>query len=407
MNYIFTFLIGLIIGAFTIYTYQKNDFLDRSNNNYVELKKISEKEIQNIKQTYWDNENSTNQKVNKVDISSIKTPNYKLLTNKKNQTIIYTDYEKFKTYLETDNFYSALNIYKKILANNDKSSYSSLLKKYIFDKYEKSHSLGRYYAKKALEIEPDYYYFIYIWMISDAHAKNYKSAILKILELKSTYIPSESIIESVDKYYKSTTKNYLYKTLKSNNKNEILYVMNFFDEIQEYDSAQRLKNKIYELNDKDEQKVLLELEKWEKIKQKWKADDEKDRLSKLYNIQIPMQKTGKHYIIQAKINDNLKVRLMLDTGASYVSINSDIIRKYNFPIVKRNITFNTANGKVKEHIYSIDKFTIKDIDLFNFDIGELRNYSSKTNDGLLGMSFLEKFIWDFDAKNSILFLNKK
>lgn len=407
MNYIFTFLFGLIIGGFTIYTYQKNNFLDDSNNTHIELKKQYEKKIQKLKKIYRNKENQTNQKGKKVDISTIKTPNYKLFTNKNNQTIIYSDYKKFKTYLENDDFYNALDIYKKILADNDKNSYSSLLNRYIFNKYEKSHSLGRHYAKKALEIEPDYYYFLYIWMISDAHTKNYKSAILKILELKSNYIPAQNIIESVDKYYKSTTKNYLYKTLKLNNKNQLLYVMNFFDEIQEYDYSQRLKNKIYELNDKDDQKVLLELEKWKKIKQKWKADDEKDRLSKLYNIQIPMQKTGKHYIIQAKINDNLKVRLMLDTGASYVSINSDIIRKYNFPIVKRNITFNTANGKVKEHIYSVDKFTIKDIDLFNFDIGELRNHSSRTNDGLLGMSFLEKFIWDLDAKNSILFLNKK
>jgi len=148
------------------------------------------------------------------------------------------------------------------------------------------------------------------------------------------------------------------------------------------------------------------MEKWEKIKQQWKAKDEKDRLSKLYNIQIPLEKYGKHYLIKARINDSIKLNLILDTGASSVSVTSSIMGKYDFHIAKRNVSTSTGNGIAKKHIYLVDKFSIEDVDLYDFNVGELRNYKSN-KDGLLGMSFLEKFNWEIDEENNILFLNKK
>ena len=391
LDNILIFLTGLILGGFIIGIYQKNEFVDKYNKDF---KKFSKQCDQKVKKTR-DHYKFVLEHIDKPIIDTrIKKEPYKYIpkTFPQTNTINHSDYERFENYLSNDNFSSAIDIYKKVLADNDKISYSNLLGEYIFKKYKKSYSLGRHYAKKALEIEPDNYYFLYIWMISDAKTKNYKSAITKTLELKNMYIPANNISQSVDDFYKSTTKNYFHKTLKSNNRNELKSAISFFDEIQEFDYSQQLKNKLNKLADKDEQKIL--------------AEDEKYKLSKLYDIQIPMKKRGKHYVIKAKINDNLNIKLMLDTGASGVSVKSYIMREYDFPIIKRDVVYNTANGQIRSNIYKVDKFTIEDIDLFNFNIGELKNYNSSYNDGLLGMSFLEKFNWEIDEKNSILFLNK-
>jgi len=243
--------IGFLIGGMAIFFYLKDNYTKKLNTEISSIKKEYKIIIKDRDKQYKKIINKKNRKYQELFYTCNSTEDsnkYNYTNNSINNihnedTLIYSSYDQFKRYLNEDKFFNALDIYEKKLADNKKENYSSLLKKYIFEKYEKNISLGRYYAKKALEIEPDHYYYQYISMISDANTQSYKSAILKTIELKNKYIPTGNISESVDKYYNSTTRSYYNKIIKFKDRNILLSAMEFFEEIQKYDYSQKIKNK--------------------------------------------------------------------------------------------------------------------------------------------------------------------
>jgi len=123
---------------------------------------------------------------------------------------------------------------------------------------------------------------------------------------------------------------------------------------------------------------------------------------------IPLNRQGEHFIVQALINDNYNVSLLLDTGAS-ISLLSEsafnALREYSDVVYVKDSTLNTAGGQVSASIYQVAKFEIQGYTINDFDFA-VSPFVSELNDGLLGMNFLRAFDFHIDQKNSVLVLNK-
>ena len=122
-----------------------------------------------------------------------------------------------------------------------------------------------------------------------------------------------------------------------------------------------------------------------------------------YPIQIPLIRYGLHFLVKAKV-DNIDVTLMLDTGASTTSI--DVNKIQYVPIVRENVLFHTAAGKLYENIHEAKEFKIGSTTLTDFRVSG-SHFTGRDSDGLLGMNFLGNFKFKIDQQEAILYLGKK
>ncbi len=113
---------------------------------------------------------------------------------------------------------------------------------------------------------------------------------------------------------------------------------------------------------------------------------------------------GGMYNISGSINGS-HVSFVVDTGATLVSMNSNIAKKVgiDYKLKGKKAHSNTASGKSKIYIVNLKKVKVGDI--------ELRNIEGAVHEGdfplttLLGMSFLSKL--DMKREGRIMELQKK
>ena len=124
---------------------------------------------------------------------------------------------------------------------------------------------------------------------------------------------------------------------------------------------------------------------------------------------INLEKKGEHFFVNATINSQNTVRLLVDTGASQTTINREIISEI---LEQQDISleslatksFKVADGRsVKAYIYNSNSIEIKNTLFYNIPIAffesELNNSEAH---GLLGMDILNKF----DLKDGKLYPKK-
>lgn len=95
-----------------------------------------------------------------------------------------------------------------------------------------------------------------------------------------------------------------------------------------------------------------------------------------------------HFLTEGKINGGSNIRMLVDTGASYVSMSANDARRlgidYKKGIPSRT---NTANGVIPTYIVRLDSVKVGDIELFQVDASIQEN---ELGICLLGMSFLKR-----------------
>ena len=124
-----------------------------------------------------------------------------------------------------------------------------------------------------------------------------------------------------------------------------------------------------------------------------------------------VSKESGHVGVVAMLNDKVKAELILDTGASYIVLSSEIVKELGLDMQKeaKDAETTVADGrKVKSKYFilksvSVEDVTVKDVEAVMF-LDEKENLSVK--DGLLGLSFLNKFNYKIDNKNKKLILEK-
>lgn len=120
---------------------------------------------------------------------------------------------------------------------------------------------------------------------------------------------------------------------------------------------------------------------------------------------IPLIPTaGGNFMVDTTLNGGVKARLMVDTGASLVTISEQLAKKIGFrkSYGSAEIPFSTAGGVVWMPMIALDQLTIGEASLghvvasVNDQMGDL--------DGLLGMSFLGDFRVEMDKARSQMIL---
>ena len=129
------------------------------------------------------------------------------------------------------------------------------------------------------------------------------------------------------------------------------------------------------------------------------------RLNHLQEYKVPLIFTNSgNFIVDATLNGKVKVKLMLDTGASLMSLSPEVCRKLgiketpNLPAIQ----MQTANGILLNKLIALDKVKIGDaeVDLVEASIGK----KMLGIGGLLGMSFLSNFRMEINHTESELIL---
>lgn len=124
---------------------------------------------------------------------------------------------------------------------------------------------------------------------------------------------------------------------------------------------------------------------------------------------IQLAKEGQHYLVDVTFDAVFDVTLMIDTGASisllteetFVSLSNRTKVKY-----LKEVELYTAGGAVNAGLYQVSEAAIADYVVSDL-IFAVSPYASDTNDGLLGMNFLQAFDFHIDQKNHVLTLKNK
>ncbi len=110
------------------------------------------------------------------------------------------------------------------------------------------------------------------------------------------------------------------------------------------------------------------------------------------------------YMVAGAINGQ-PVKFMLDTGASWISMNSQHARRLglDYRVSGKRRSVSTANGIVQVFVLNLDRVRVGDIILHHVDAAVLEGHSP--TEILLGMSFLERV--DIQRKGQMMILKKK
>jgi aspartyl protease family protein len=95
-----------------------------------------------------------------------------------------------------------------------------------------------------------------------------------------------------------------------------------------------------------------------------------------------------HFFTDGKINGGSNLRMMVDTGASFVAISASDAIKLGIDYKRgRPSRVSTANGIISTYIVRLDSLKVGDIELFQVDASVQEN---ELGTCLLGMSFLKR-----------------
>lgn len=111
----------------------------------------------------------------------------------------------------------------------------------------------------------------------------------------------------------------------------------------------------------------------------------RSRASGSYEIVVPVARDG-HYYLEGAVNGET-VTFLVDTGASYVSIGSDVAARANLPAGVAGF-FTTANGSVEGRIVRSQTVAA---DIFEVSGITVAVMPTRSEFGLLGQNFLRYF----------------
>lgn len=124
---------------------------------------------------------------------------------------------------------------------------------------------------------------------------------------------------------------------------------------------------------------------------------------------IELEKVGNSYFIEAMINGRHKARLMLDTGASSVLLSPAFAKKIGLKLSGcGGMSSTLADGSsVSSQSTTLDKVKVGSVSANKVSAHVIGTSTVQNYDGLLGMSFLNNFIFTIDTEKNLLILKHK
>jgi len=134
-------------------------------------------------------------------------------------------------------------------------------------------------------------------------------------------------------------------------------------------------------------------------------------ISTLKEVQVPLiPVTGGNFLVDVLLDGRVKARLMLDTGASFITLSEEIGQKLGVfsSGASAEMPFNTAGGEEWMPLVALKTVSAGEAQSQLVEASIAKHI--KDIDGLLGMSFLGDYRFEIDRTNKLLTLkppNKK
>lgn len=125
---------------------------------------------------------------------------------------------------------------------------------------------------------------------------------------------------------------------------------------------------------------------------------------------IPLERMGHHFIATLNLQNNVQLKLLLDTGASITSVShsafADKIGYVGHSFAPSRL-FHTANGVVRGDVLLLPAVYFAGFELRDIELAVVPMPESEQVDGLLGMNVLSQFRFHIDQDAAELVLDKK
>ena len=123
---------------------------------------------------------------------------------------------------------------------------------------------------------------------------------------------------------------------------------------------------------------------------------------------ITFERQGVHTVVDVKINNRITVPMLVDTGASTITLSKQMATQLGLKINKHNaVDMNIANGEVVRGYHVIlDSVSVSGLKA-NYVLATILDQApSEEFQGLLGMSYLENFELSLSPKTGLLELRE-
>jgi clan AA aspartic protease (TIGR02281 family) len=124
---------------------------------------------------------------------------------------------------------------------------------------------------------------------------------------------------------------------------------------------------------------------------------------------VPLEREGKSFYVRLKLNNSASARFLLDTGASAMQISGAMAKKLRLKAHRaQTVPVVLASGSyVRGHVVDIKEVAVGLAKVNNVKAIVLDQDNMGSKDGLLGMSFLENFIFSIDTQKGQLILERR
>jgi len=315
----------------------------------------------------------------------------------------------FDSLLNKNLFQNAMRLYKDA-KEEEKKIYRGTLQSFFEDKIYSNSKEATVQLNEYLKIEPKNIQTSLQLVETYKILKEYDKALAllkKLLENSNSAIEQEMLNKEIIKnskiYIDELNKAEKFQQLIAFLEEQIEYGLNtafytftlakhYTNRKKAYPLAIKLLKEI-EFDEEYGEKAKALLEKIEKIKAK-KAD---------YTYKFPLIKEGEHFLISVVI-DEIPLKLLLDTGASYTLIDEDKLSSST--ILEEEITLQTPTGEIHTKLQQAQNFRVEELELKEFKL-VTSPFKQESADGLLGMNFFKQFKFKIDQEEKILYLSKK
>ena len=391
---IFVFALGIGIGfGINHYTSEMESHTEDKKELQTQIKEIEKKSvIQNIETKMSDKKNVQN------------------VLSEKEKILKVNPLEEFKSLLSSQQYQSAILFYENKSNNNNKQKYDKILFSFIKEEISRNNlgiqKLLNFFLKIYYE-DPHALYYLNIIMYKQ---NEYEKSIDILYKIKNQYT-SKIVEDIVLKELETNISSYLTILSKKNNaQKQFDFLEYLIDKEPQNNQYKYTLAKLYlYLKNYEKAKYLLEEIYYDSLYQNSASQyidaiNKKMKIVEKFKQKIPLQRQGTHFYINAIINKNIKVKLLIDTGASLTLINDLLIQDLNLDLSSlKTIHLNTANGLVKAYSAKVESFSINNLSFNNFEISISK--LNKELDGLLGMNYLKHFDFYIDQDDAILYLN--
>ena len=121
-------------------------------------------------------------------------------------------------------------------------------------------------------------------------------------------------------------------------------------------------------------------------------------------VQVPIEGSGKILIVEASINQRATGRYIVDTGATYCVISQERAKELSLAGRKdgEKIRVATANGIVQATLGEARRIDLGDAVARDVAVAVMDGDPVPGFDGLIGLSFLQRFKYSVDSTERIL-----